>query len=409
MARADKSRRGKGKPSKHGELRSGPVAGTAFVDGVTFARKGVQYANVDGVAIFEGDIVLGKVKDLKQAEAAGGGSMPESLGITGQQFRWPNGVVVYDIDPGLPNQQRVTTAIAHWEANTRIRFLLRTPANAAQNPNYVHFVSGGGCSSQVGMVGGRQDITLGPNCTAGNAIHEVGHSVGLWHEQSREDRDTFVQIVFANIDPAMQHNFLQHITDGDDLGAYDYGSIMHYPATAFSVNNQATIIARQPLPPGVVMGQRTALSAGDIDGVHTLYPAATIKEVAKDPLADPTRKEIRKEPTLEPTIKELRKDPIRDPTLKELRKDPIQETLKEVGKDPTTEVVVPPRPGLPPVVAPFVLGAPSRAPGIAQEGVAAAAAQAQQLAAALADLAQQQAELAAAYAEAVQALASQGG
>jgi Astacin (Peptidase family M12A) len=409
MARADKSRRGKGKPSKHGELRSGPVAGTAFVDGVTFARKGVQYANVDGVAIFEGDIVLGKVKDLKQAEAAGGGATPESLGITGQQFRWPNGVVVYDIDPGLPNQQRVTTAIAHWEANTRIRFLLRTPANAAQNPNYVHFVSGGGCSSQVGMVGGRQDITLGSNCTAGNCIHEIGHSVGLWHEQSREDRDTFVQIVFANIDPAMQHNFLQHITDGDDLGAYDYGSIMHYPATAFSINNQATIIARQPLPPGVVMGQRTALSAGDIDGVHTLYPAATIKEVAKDPLADPTRKEIRKEPTLEPTIKELRKDPIRDPTLKELRKDPIQETLKEVGKDPTTEVVVPPRPGLPPVVAPFVLGAPSRAPGVAQEGMAAAAAQAQQLAAALADLAQQQAELAAAYAEAVQALASQGG
>jgi hypothetical protein len=259
------------------------------------------------------------------------------------------------------------------------------------------------------MWAGGRDITLGPaNCTAGSAI-EIGHTVGLWHEQSREDRDTFVQIVFANIDPQMQHNFLQHVADGDDLGAYDFGSIMHNPPTAFSINGQATIIARQALPPGVVMGQRSALSAGDIDGVHTLYPAATIKEVAKDPLADPTRKEIRKEPTLEPTIKELRKDPIRDPTLKELRKDPIQETLKEVGKDPTTEVVVPPRPGLPPVVAPFVLGAPSRVPGVAQEGVAAAAAQAQQLAAALADLAQQQAELAAAYAEADQALASQGG
>jgi hypothetical protein len=205
----------------------------------------------------------------------------------------------------------------------------------------------------------------------------------------------------------MRHNFLQHITDGDDLGPYDYGSIMHYPPTAFSINNQATIIARQALPPGVVMGQRAALSQGDIDGVHTLYPAATIKEVAKDPLTDPTRKEIRKEPTLEPTIKELRKDPIQDPTLKELRKDPIQETIKEIPKDPRTEVVLP-RPGLPPVVSPFVVGAPSRAPGVAQEGVASAAAQAQQLAAALAELAQQQAELAAAYAEAVQALAALG-
>ena len=108
----------------------------------------------------------------------------------------------------------------------------------------------------VGKRGGRQDITLGNNCGTGNAIHETGHTIGLWHEQSREDRDTFVQIVWANIDPAQQHNFTQHVTDGDDLGAYDYGSIMHYPPTAFSINNQATIIARQPLPPGVVMGSR---------------------------------------------------------------------------------------------------------------------------------------------------------
>ena len=139
--------RQEGEASKHGELRSGPVAGTAFVDGVTFARKGVQYADVDGVAMFEGDIVLGTIEDVQRAEAAGGAPLPESVGITGQQFRWPNAVVVYDIDPGLPNQQRVTDAIAHWEANTRIRFLLRTPANAAQYPNYVHFIAGGGCSS----------------------------------------------------------------------------------------------------------------------------------------------------------------------------------------------------------------------------------------------------------------------
>jgi Astacin (Peptidase family M12A) len=404
------SRRRKIEGSKHGEQRSGPVAGTAFVDGVTFARKGLQYANVDGVAMFEGDIVLGKVEDVRQAEATGGTPL-ESVGITGQQFRWPNGVVVYDIDPALPNQQRVTDAIAHWEARTQIRFTLRTAANAAQHPNFVHFVAGGGCSSMVGMVGGSQDITLGSGCTAGNAIHEIGHSVGLWHEQSREDRDSFVQIVFPNIDPTMQHNFLQHIADGDDLGAYDYGSIMHYPPTAFSINNQATIIARQPLPPGVVMGQRAGLSQGDIAGVHMLYPGATIKEVTKDPIRDPvTIKELRKDP-IQDTVKEVRKDPVTDPiTIKELRKDPIQDTVKEVRKDPITDPITIPRPGFPPVVSPFVLGAPSRAPGAAQEaGAAAAVAQVQQLAASLAELAQHQADLAAAYAEAVQALASLGG
>ena len=262
-----------------------------------------------------------------------------SIGITGAQFRWPNGVVPYEIDPGLPNQQRVTDAIAHWEANTTIRFTLRTAANQAQFPDFVRFVSGGGCSSFVGKQGGQQNITLGAGCTAGNAIHEIGHTIGLWHEQSREDRDNFVTIVWANIDPSMQFNFSQHISDGDDLGAYDYGSIMHYPPNAFTINGQNTIVAKQALPAGVVMGQRSGLSADDLAGVRILYPTATtFKEVPKDPIFDHTFKEVSKEPTRD-TVKEVRKDPITDPTFKEVSKEPVRDTIKEVRKDPIRETV----------------------------------------------------------------------
>jgi hypothetical protein len=319
-----------------GELRSGPVAGTALIDGVTFRGKGVLYAEVDGMAVVEGDIVLGPVD---QAGDAQGSLILQSVGITGDQFRWPNAQVPYEIDASLPNPQRVTDAIAHWEANTPVRFVQRTPANAAQYPDYARFVSGGGCSSSVGRQGGAQDVTLGPNCTAGNAIHEIGHTVGLWHEQSREDRDQFVTIVWANVDPAMQHNFSQHITDGDDLGPYDFGSIMHYPRDAFSTNGQDTIVARQALPAGVTMGQRTGLSAGDIAGVAALYPSTTLKEVAKDPVRDPTVKEAVKDPIRDPTLKEAAKDPVRDPTVKEAVKDPIRDpTLKEAAKDPVRDV-----------------------------------------------------------------------
>ena len=43
------------------ECRSGPVAGSAIVHGVTFSNKWLHYAEVDGKAMFEGDIVLGSI------------------------------------------------------------------------------------------------------------------------------------------------------------------------------------------------------------------------------------------------------------------------------------------------------------------------------------------------------------
>jgi hypothetical protein len=126
-----------------------------------------------------------------------------------------------------------------------------------------------GCSSSVGRQGGSQFINLEPGCTVGGVIHEIGHTAGLYHEHTRQDRDNFVTVNWENIlvqadGHDERHNF--EIPDGNaqDIGDYDFGSIMHYGPFAFSRNGRRTL---ETIPPGTAIGQRAGLAAGDIRGV----------------------------------------------------------------------------------------------------------------------------------------------
>jgi hypothetical protein len=346
---------GSGEEQSDGELQASNDVRTAIIQ-LSTGPKAVQYAVVDGLAIFEGDIVLGTVEEVEaRTEVARQGiGLSEAVVITGSQFRWKNCRIPYTIDPGLPSQERVTNAIAHWEAKTNYRFVVRT-----NEPDWITFRVGGGCSSSVGRQGGQQFVNLAAGCLKGQAIHEIGHVVGLWHEQSREDRDLFVQIKWANIEAGKEFNFNQHITDGDDVGSYDYGSIMHYGKDAFTKNGQDTIVTINPA--GSAIGQRIALSPGDIAAANSLCtPPVTTKEAPID------------------TKKELTKDLFAD-TKKEL----ILDTRKELALDKRFDVIDPfgPRkfdqvgpaggikinPAAGGGALPFAMAAPHQAPG-AQSG-----------------------------------------
>ena len=190
---------------------------------------------------------------------------------------WPGGIVPYEFDANVDstNRQRVLDAMAEIESVSGVSFVPRT-----NEPDYIHILASNGNWSYVGMIGGRQDLGIFNWSVHYIIVHELMHALGAWHEQQRPDRDQFVSIEWNNIQAGQEHNF-QIPNGATAFGAYDFDSIMHYGACAFSVcapcspfdSNCRTITV---LPPNDgwqdQIGQLDHLSAGDAALLAGLYP-----------------------------------------------------------------------------------------------------------------------------------------
>lgn len=61
-------------------------------------------------------------------------------------------------------------------------------------------------------------------------IHELFHTIGLWHEHMRHDRDEYITVRYDKIEPAFYSQF-EKISKFESTTynvEYDYQSVMHY-------------------------------------------------------------------------------------------------------------------------------------------------------------------------------------
>ena len=215
--------------------------------------------------LIEGDIAVPKV-------------LTKSLGEANKQ--WPGGIVPYEIESAYSLDERNVILAGMQLIMTKTKNCITFVPRDSSHSYWISIQGGlGGCWSYVGksVRTGEQTLSLSRSgCVyKGIVVHELGHALGFWHEQNRNDRDNYVKINYENIDPSNAFNFDKYGTDKPYLGTpYDYYSIMHYDTFAFSINSKPTIVALQPgvqLIHSALKSDDQILSPIDLQAIGVLY------------------------------------------------------------------------------------------------------------------------------------------
>ena len=230
----------------------------------------------EGYSVVEGDILVRTADIGKPNFGRYSTFQPDKL--------WP-GVIPYAMDTTVSDYSMRVAAVmaalpmvaaAKW--GSAIQFVPRT-----NQSDYLFFINDTGNFSPVGKQGGKQEIHIASWGNTLTICHEVMHSLGFYHEQSRSDRDTYVTIHLENVcqncceGGNCNHNYDKE-SGSSNYGPYDFDSVMHYGKCSFLSpslfcpgNETITVNAPYTAQWQDAIGQRNHLSRMDQVTLSFLY------------------------------------------------------------------------------------------------------------------------------------------
>jgi hypothetical protein len=284
---------------------------------------------VDGRYIIEGDIIVSPEDQWCAGEeslhSAGNESVGTQTHATRVQgmYKWPNGRIVFKVSPALSATllAAVYQAMDNWEAAVPGIVFVPYVASATAYVDIKPGVEGRPCQSALGWQNAPRELLLPSTCGVNAIEHELGHAMGLYHEQSRKDRDSFVIIHWSKIsgcpnsangvedctfaacsasaamaaecgcpstlvtDPEAEAKVwplcdmagqFQRFTKQSDINDYNLMSLMHYGSTAFRKSG-LTGNTIDSIPAGQSM-RGNVISDQDARNVQAMYPVIRTRQ-----------------------------------------------------------------------------------------------------------------------------------
>ncbi len=203
---------------------------------------------------------------------------------------WKNGLIPLKFESGFKESEKtlVRDACKKWSLVSKVKCV--TYVSSTHGSNYLNVTkTGDGCYASFGKpnsgpgylnLSDSEAVTYslpkGTCMMPGIAMHEFGHVLGMAHEHSRTDRDTYIFVNTANLKSTCVSAFTFKYATGDlvRVGSYDFKSIMHYSWNHCSANGKATMSPRSSYNLGTYKLGDAVLVNAQLSGADASFASA---------------------------------------------------------------------------------------------------------------------------------------